>query len=339
MENSKPTVYLLSGDNDLAFEEFISVLRDNLGDPTTADMNTQRFSSTDLNLGALEEACYAMPFLSRRRMVILDHAERLPQEDDWQDRFFNLLESLPETIALVIIDHVDTQSMKKVQAHEKKSPLHQWAREHKDKVYTHVREAYPRPFDIPRGAKFISWIKERSRFMGGEIETTAAQLLADSVAGDPHSAVQELTKLLDFTDRQRPIDMDDVELLTAFRGQGDIFEMVDALGQRQGKNAQMSLRHILAHEDIRPVFGMIVRQFRLMILAREALDQGSDVKEAFPAGTPKFVMEKISSQSRNFTISDLETIYRMLLEIDLEAKTSGMDLETALDSLIVRFSK
>jgi DNA polymerase-3 subunit delta len=339
MENPKPTVYLLSGDNDLAFEEFIVVIRENLGDPTTADMNTQRFSSTEISLGALEEACYAMPFLSSRRLVILDHAERLPKEDDWQDRFFTLLDSLPETIALVIIDHVDTQSMKKVQAHEKKSPLHRWAREHEGKVYTHVRETDPRPFDIPRGAKFISWIKERSRSMGGEIETTAAQLLSDSVAGDPHSAVQELTKLLDYTDRQRPIDRNDVELLTAFRGQGDIFEMVDAMGQRQGKSAQMSLHRILVHEDIRPVFGMIVRQFRLMIMAREALEQGSDVREAFPAGTPKFVMEKISSQSRNFSLSDLESIYRMLLEIDIEAKTSGMDLETALDSLIVRLSR
>jgi DNA polymerase-3 subunit delta len=331
MENPNPTVYLLSGDDELAFNEFIRVLRDKLGDPTTADMNTQLFSSADLDLGALEEACYAMPFLTHRRLAILNHAERLPREEEWLERFFNLLESLPETIALVIISRVNTQSEKKEQQHMQRSPLHRWAQEHADKVYF-------RRFAIPRGAKFISWIKDRCQSMGGEIETAAAHLLADSVAGDPHNAVQELTKLLDYTDHQRSISVDDVELLTAFRGQGDIFEMVDSLGQRRGKNAQQSLHRLLVHEDIRPVFGMIVRQFRLMILARDALDQGSDLREAFPVSTPKFVMEKIASQSRNFTLSDLEAIYHMLLEMDIDAKTSGMDLETALDSLIVRLS-
>ena len=57
MNRPAPTVYLLYGDDDLAFHEFITQLHERLGDPSTADMNTQRFLAKGLELGAFEEAC------------------------------------------------------------------------------------------------------------------------------------------------------------------------------------------------------------------------------------------------------------------------------------------
>ena len=45
MANSKPTVYLLYGDDELAMADFVARLREKLGDPSTADLNTVRFAA------------------------------------------------------------------------------------------------------------------------------------------------------------------------------------------------------------------------------------------------------------------------------------------------------
>ena len=51
--------------------------------------------------------------------------------------------------------------------------------------------------------------------------------------------------------------------------------MVDAIGNRNGREALLRLHRLLEDEDPHPVFGMIVRQFRLIIQARECLEHGT----------------------------------------------------------------
>jgi len=173
--------------------------------------------------------------------------------------------------------------------------------------------------------------------MEGKIEPAAAQLLAEWVSEDPFLANEELAKLLDFVDRNRPIEFEDVQQLTPYRGQEDIFSMVDALGQRQGKQAQYYLHSLLVEEDIRYVFAMIVRQFRLLILSREALDEVKPPAKALPVNTPEFVVNKIVMQSKKFSSDLLDNIYHELLEIDLGSKFGGFDLAFSLDSFIAKY--
>jgi DNA polymerase-3 subunit delta len=325
MDRPPPIVYLLYGDDDLAFRESINKLRVKLGDPTTADMNTQHFTSVNLNLSRLIETCTSIPFLARRRLIILDHADRLPADETWKDRFLQFLEMLTDSTALIIVEHVDVHSAGKEEKYHRSSFLYQWA-------IANPQKSYIRRCVTPRGPAFIAWIHQRCQSLGGEIDPSAAHLLAELVAEDPYIADQEIVKLLDYIDLRRTIEIKDVELLTPFRGQGDVFAMVDAIGHRNGKQAQQRLHLLLEGEDLRYVFAMIVRQFRLLLQAREALDEGKNPSQVI--SVPPFVADKISKQARNFTLEDLEKIHHQLLTIDFEAKTSQVDKEVALDSLI-----
>ena len=56
-------------------------------------------------------------------------------------------------------------------------------------------------------------------------------------------------------------------------------------------------------------------------------------------GLHRFVAEKGRRQSRNFSMEQLETIYRKLLETDLAIKTGRMDQVLALDMLIAGLSR
>jgi DNA polymerase III delta subunit len=193
-EETVPTIYLLYGDDELAIDEFISKMRQMLGDPTTADMNTTHLSLPNLDMAELENAALAMPFLSKRRMVILHHCDRLPKDNAFHEMFFEALESVPPSTALVLIESTETyQSRRK--NYEKSSPLYAWAQDNSDRCYI-------RSFAAPRGSAFPSWIRQRCQEHGGQIEPAAAHLLAEWVSDDQYLADKEIVKLLDFAARK-----------------------------------------------------------------------------------------------------------------------------------------
>lgn len=323
-EETAPTIYLLYGDDAFAIEEFLSRMRQMLGDPTTADMNTTHLSLPNLDMAEFENAALAMPFLSKRRLVILHHCDRLPKDQAFQQKLFESLEGIPPSTALVLIESTETYHSRR-KNYEKSSPLYAWAQDNADRCYV-------RSFAAPRGSAFPGWIRQRCQEHGGEIEPAAAHLLAEWVSDDQHLADKEIVKLLDYVDRQRPIEIQDVELLTPFRGQEDIFAMVDAIGQRNGREALARLHRLLENEDARYAFAMTIRQFRLILQAREAKQDGLSPQEAL--GISAFVANKAANQARNFSLEDLEKIYHHLLDIDVASKSGGMELEVALDTLV-----
>ena len=196
----------------------------------------------------------------------------------------------------------------------------------------HPSLAFQRACDTPSGPGFITWLQRRATAEGSSIEKDAAQLLAEWIQEDPRLASHELAKLLDYVDRQRTITVDDVEQCTPYRGQSNIFALVDAIGQRRGDKAMRMLQQVLQEGDASYAFAMILRQFRLILQARDLIDSGLTPDSTIHGSD--FVVRKVAAQARNFTLVDVEQIYHELLAIDLRAKNSQMELDVALDCLV-----
>jgi DNA polymerase-3 subunit delta len=95
------------------------------------------------------------------------------------------------------------------------------------------------------------------------------------------------------------------------------------------------LHRLLEDQDAFALWGMIIRQFRLMLLAREVIDSHGmvpDVQEALRVHP--FVAEKIYGQAKRFSLPALESIYHRLLLIDEAAKTGQAPLDFSLDIFI-----
>ncbi len=326
MTKPPPRVYLLVGDDRFAIIEFVATLRSKIGDETVADMNTQQFSGDHLDRGAFEEACMSIPFLSSRRIVVLDNAQDVLKVKDSREFLLALLDRLPDSTALVLIENVQARGSK---SKRKPSPLVSWVDENPDqgKIWQ---------FSSHHGAQFISWVQERCHSLGGAMSVDAARLLAESVMDDPYLAHQEIVKLLDYVNYERPVELMDVEKLTPFRGQTNIFAMVDAVGERRMRDANRYLHSVLSEEDSFYVFAMIIRQFRLLIQAQSALEEGKEISSVL--NLPKFVAQKITSQARAFSASELERIYHELLSIDISVKNSTINLDAALEGFIAATS-
>jgi DNA polymerase III subunit delta len=318
MPPGAPAVYILHGDDDLAIAEFLARLTDKLGDPATAQLNRLEVVGDQADFAAVEAACMAVPFLSPRRLVIVRPLGKFATP---LSRLTDLLERVPSTTGLVLVEPKGLTN---------DAGLIQWAAANSGR-------AYLRSFEPPRGGALLRWIHTRAEQLGGQIQPEAAALLAESVDGEARTASQELAKLLDYVDRARPVTAADVDLLTPVHGQADIFAMVDALGQRDGRRAMEHLHRLIAHQEPRYIFAMVIRQFRLLILAREALDAGQSPRQSLRLAP--FVADKIARQAVNFPLTQLEAIYHDLLDIDLASKRGQLDLDVALDSLVAGLTR
>jgi DNA polymerase-3 subunit delta len=178
--------------------------------------------------------------------------------------------------------------------------------------------------------------------MGGEINNPAAQLLASYLDEDPRLAKSEINKLLTYVDFSRAVNEDDVQALVADVRQGDVFEMVDAIGYGDGENALKMLRRLLEDGEALPLFGMIVRQFRLLIQVRELLDENpgrSPDEMADEIGVHPFPIKKITPQAKHFNLPQLKKIYKQLSDLDQSIKTGRLDGKLALDLLIASLTQ
>jgi DNA polymerase-3 subunit delta len=327
MAAAKPTVYIIHGDDEFALAKFVSDMADKMGDPVSAGMNITYLAGKSLDRGELIRVTSSLPFLCERRLVVLSNPLGSFKGQRDRNRFKEILEQIPATTALIIrIDNplVDSRGRRRGQTHW----LEKWAQKQDTKAF--IRE-----YTLPKGPQMARWIQTQAKASGGEFSFEAAGLLSTLVNNNPRLATQEIEKLLAYTNYQRPVEPDDVEYLVAYTGEASIFEMVDALGTRNGRQAQRLLHQLLAEDDPLRLFGMIVRQFRMLLITRELVDHGhreGDIARAL--GTPPFVVRKLMGQIGNFNLQQLEDIYRKLLEIDEGIKTGRIEGAVALDTLV-----
>lgn len=323
MSKTPPVVYILHGEDEFAIAQAVAAFEGKMGEETMAALNATRLDGRSLSLDELRNAVSALPFLSNRRLVLVTGPTSRLNTPNLQKKFKQILDELPPTTRLIIVEYKILRE---------NHWLLKWAQGAGSR-------AFVRAFPPKKGAAMVRWIQEQALVVGGEITPQAAALLASLVGEEARLAYQEVQKLIAYTNYRRPVDVEDVENLTAFMGEGDIFALVDALGNQNARLAAGTLQRILEKQDALPVFGMVVRQFRLLLLAREVLVAGgSEADVTRELKIHPFVAGKITSQSCHFTMGELERVYHYLLEIDEAMKTGKMAGDLALDTLVVELT-
>ncbi len=318
--------YLFHGEDEFSRSETLAEFKKKMGDPDLVELNTTLFDGRRVTLGEIQHACGSVPFMADRRLVIVEglltHLESRKQKE-YLEELVRYLKDLPETARLVFVEDKSIG---------KRNPVHRLALADER---GHVKEFKP-----PQGSGLNRWIEKRVKKKGGQISSTANATLAAFVGDDLRLLDQEIEKLVVYVDGARPISEDDVRLLVSYVQEANIFEMVDALGRRDGQRAAQLL-HQLLDEGEHPLalLGMIVRQFRIMIQVKELSERGlSQQKTTARLKLHPFVVKKTTRQAMNFSMEQLETVYRKLLATDVAIKTGQMDDVLALDMLVVGLS-
>jgi DNA polymerase-3 subunit delta len=321
-----PNIFFLHGNDEFAINRKIREFESDFSDPTTAGMNTARLEARTMTENDLNNAVNAMPFLAPKRLVILSNPSGKYNNPSSRKKFGEFLSSAPDTAKLVIHELMEPKEIEK-------HWLVKWAAKNSSLVKLQT-------FFLPKQRDMPGWIINEVKNQSGQIEPAAAAKLAEMTGVDTRQAGMEIAKVLAYVNWGRPVRGSDVEAVCIVTSQQSVFDFVDALSQGNGKVAQKLLHRLLENEDPFSLWGMVVRQFRLLIQAREILDgRGNKDDVARALGVHPFVAEKTTGQAGRFSIQSLENIYHRLLKIDEGVKTSQITLDLALDTLIVELTK
>jgi hypothetical protein len=106
MERTPPRLYLFFGEDDFSMAEAVAGLRGRLGDPATGDMNAPVLSRLVSGFRGPGRGQSIAPFLSSRRLVVIEGAEDLPRRR-LAEQLERLLQASPPTTALVLLEQFD----------------------------------------------------------------------------------------------------------------------------------------------------------------------------------------------------------------------------------------
>lgn len=328
---------ILHGEDEFRRTEALAAIKAEQGDPQFAELNTTTLDGKGLSFGELRHHADAIPFLAERRLVLVEgllarlDPRRRTREDgegeveeesnpELKQLLLDYLPQLPPTTHLVFLE------TKKLAAN---NPVLKLAE--KDKKHARVKLFTP-----PAADALADWIIDHVEEKGGSIEFSAANDLALYVGADLRALDTEIEKLTLYRCGET-IRRDDVRSLVASAQEQNVFELVDALGQRKTQRALE-----LLHEQLRQnanefyLLTMITRQYRIMLqvrdLAARGVEPGAIQKQL---GLHPFVAKKLSEQARNYSVERLEGIMRTLLETDVSLKTSRLEPTLALDLLVI----
>lgn len=196
-------------------------------------------------------------------------------------------------------------------------------------------------FKPPRGLALERWITDRAREQGVRLQPDVPALLATYVGEDPEVLAEELDKLATYAGPGGLVSEATVRLLTPQLTQSVAFDLIQAMGQRDGARALTLLRRLLAGgEKTYAIVGLLGWQVRSLLqvqaLGRQRLGPAAIAERL---GMKEFAVRKTQDSLRHYSAEGLRALHARLLAVDQEIKTGLGNGEAALELLVLDMSR
>ena len=323
MPTAPAHIYLLHGEDEFGIAQFLLEQATEVAGSPTPGLNVSHLDGRIISMDRLRRVLGSLPMFAARNVVVVEHVASLAPSPAARETLIALLGRAPESTLIYLVED-----------HRLKSDhwLIGWANRESGKVVV-------RPFPLMKAPAMERWIAGQVQKQGGKFGQGSADTLASLVGSDARLAYQEIQKLITYCGTQRAVLPEDVLNLCGYMGQSSIFALVDALGGQDGKRAQDQLHKLLKEDDPRRIFGMVVRQFRLLLLTKEIIESGGRLEDVVKElGLVGFVAEKLVGQARRYSMSHLEAVYHRLLEWDETIKSGLYEDEIMLETIAVEFT-
>ncbi len=312
--------YAVFGDEEHSKGEAILAIRAKAiedGDPA---MCYAEFDGASASLRDVLDELRTLPFLSKRRVVLVENADKLVEAG--KDHLNRFLESPPESGTLIL-------SLAKLDARTRlaKTLLNWGAAVECKRLYEN---------QVP------GWIMQRVRARGKSMDTPTARLLAELAGTDLGMLAAHIEKLVTYVGDRPRITADDVEAMTITDRTRTVFELTECIGRRDARKALTVLGQFMQTDgEAIYIVTMLAWQLRRLWKTRRVLSEirrtGRDAEQqvARAVGVKPFFARDLIRQASAFDEADLAGHHRRLLEADLKLKSMPDDPKTVLETLIL----
>lgn len=311
-------IYLLYGEENYLKRQY----RDRFVKAMVPDgntMNYSRYEGKKTDIKEVIDLAETLPFFAERRLIVFEDSGFFKSGGgDLADYINGGMP--PATFFIFIESEVD-----------KRSSLYKAV-----KAKGHITE-----LSAQDDATLRKWILNLARKEKKEISPADAAYFISKVGPDMENITRELEKLFCYCMDRSTLTREDIDAVCVTQITNHIFDMVNAVAERDQKKALALYYDLLAlREQPMHILALMSKQYRDLFHVKELSKQGCARKEiASRAGLHPFAAGKYEKLAGRFTSEELRDVMEEIADLDQRIKTGLITDHLAVEVFIVKHSE
>lgn len=322
----KPLV-LIYGDELYILEKILESIKENYVDEQFESLNYTKIDGKTASLSSIIEQAEQMPFMSEKKLMIIQDLNLFNQSMDGEDSFYKYLESTNESTLMAFV-------------------LKDYSIDKRKKIFKSIKK-YGQVIELPKlkGIELSKWIGSQLQKTKKEIANKDLNYMIESIGYLDRNSEKnlfdvrhEIDKLMDYLEDEVYIKRETIDAVFVRSLQNNIFVLVDDIVEGKKESALRLLDDmILGNEPVNKILFMITKQYRNLLFAKALVGKGYSQKEvADKLKVHSFVASKLVSQQQKVKLSQLKKSYGLCLEADRNLKTGRLGQNLAIEMLIAK---
>ena len=314
-KGSLAPIYFIFGEEKYLHDLLIDKLIGLVAEPATRDFNFDLFYASDVEAEKIVDIARSFPMMAEKRIIVVKDTKAYKQTS------FNILAKYaakPSPSTCLVLSAVQkVVTGKSVNAILSNS------------VAINCRQLYENEVG--------SWIKNYSQSKGFEIDVQAIQLLQSQVGNSLLSIVNELEKALINIHPREKMTYEDVKKVTSVTKQSSVFELCDAVGNKNLPLSIAILNNMLDRgEKPTTIVIQLTRHLANLMKINESISMNKSSVQDLAVITKlnSFFINKIRNQANNFKKEQLRRSLDFLTKADLHLKTSYQRPKLVMELLL-----
>lgn len=281
-------------------------------------INYHLYEGRNIPVGEVIDLAQTMPFFAEKRLIVMKNTGLFKGSCDEMADYAG--EIPPTSCLLFVEDEVDKRT----------------------RLYKAVKK-YGEVVECKRQDEksLTVWIVSRLKKEGRQITQGDLRLLLEKTGMDMNIISQELEKLICYTYGKNVITGDDIEAVCTGQITNHIFDMINAMAEKQLQRALGLYYDLLALKEAPlRILALINRQFNLLMQVKDLQRLGKVKAEiASKTGLPPFAVGKYISQAKGFTMTELYQALQDSVQAEEDVKMGKMADKLSVELLIVKYSR
>lgn len=314
-------IYYLHGEDGFMLETAVTAVVDAALPQGANDFNFQKFRGNDAAADAIRSAAETLPFMTPRRVVLVQDIQRMPAGDlDSLREYFD--DPSPTTVLILVAQTSDKKLDGRTAAVK---AMKKAAQEYE---FKELRDYEVAPI-VERNAKANFNLA---------LDRAAVGYLVEAIGTDLASLMSALQKIdIYLGPETRRATLEHVQTIVSDTRVKSVFDLTDAVGSRNlGDAFKILNRMLVAGESAIGITAMFARHFRIAGKLHDPnvsrLDKN---KKAQAIGVSSFFLKDYEADARRFSRKEVEAIRRRLVETDFALKSSRLSDRVIMEALLL----
>jgi len=317
--------YFFYGSEDYLVDHALTRLKETAIEPGTEDFNWNVFrtDADELDWTVFADALTALPLLPSHRVVVLKRFEKATRNKSVLQLIERTLSGDMTDLTLVLIQ----------------SDVPDWSKAAYKKISEHCTLV---AFNHPKTQELQTYLTDHAALFDKTISSEALERILTQSEPSLRELFSKLEVLIYYVGEKDSIELVDVETCTAFTREVEIFNLLQALGNRNAKQARRIVDLIVQQKvDTSALISLMQRQVWALFRMRYLYETRTP-KSTWQSSLnirPPFLFTRYQQYLLKYDRGELGRSLDILAQADLERKSTGVSSELLLRRLTEQLLK